>query len=643
MMTISSNITCVHTLVLGSGAAGLQAAVQLWRRGVRDVLIVTEGVECGTSINTGSDKQTYYKLGVYGGQSDSPREMAETFAAGGATDGDTALVEAALSVRGFYNLIELGVEFPCDAFGQYAGYKTDHDPRQRATSIGPYTSQAMCRALLAEVKRLGIRIRELCVGVKILTQRDADTIRACGLFVVNTASSLDSCLELILCENLVLACGGPGGLYRDSVYPLGHTGGIGLALEAGATAQNLAESQFGLASTAFRWNVSGTYMQVVPQIVSTASDGVSDVRDLLGEYFVSPSEAWHATFLKGYQWPFDAAKVGGSSLIDLIVYRETVERRRRVFLDYRSDPHKFSLSLLPDEVCNYLERSGATMATPIARLAAMNPQAIELYKSHGIDLRTEKLEIALCAQHNNGGLSVGRFWESINVRHLFAAGEVAGTHGVTRPGGAALNAGQVAGFRIADYIAARYAHPTLDRDAAAKKSDDQFASLAGGGLQNWERERALLQARMSDAAAAIVDCQRLDDAVRDATSHATNLAAERFTPRDVRDLAESLRTRSLLLASLVYLRAVQENLVAGSRGSRVVLAGSGAEACAIHPNLLWMYKREDAAFRNVIAETEFDAASLQTVHRHRPCRPIPVCDAWFETAWSEFRSGRIFE
>lgn len=55
--------TC-HTLVIGSGAAGLSAAVQLHRLGVKDVLIVTEGLDRGTSINTGSDKQTYYKLAM---------------------------------------------------------------------------------------------------------------------------------------------------------------------------------------------------------------------------------------------------------------------------------------------------------------------------------------------------------------------------------------------------------------------------------------------------------------------------------------------------------------------------------------------------------------------------------------------------
>jgi hypothetical protein len=83
----------------------------------------------------------------------------------------------------------------------------------------------------------------------------------------------------------------------------------------------------------------------------------------------------------------------------------------------------------------------------------MNPPAVDLYNSHGIDLAREPLEIAVCAQHNNGGFRGSVWWES-NVRGLFPVGEVCGTHGVTRPGGSALNAGQVGSLRAAEFIAA---------------------------------------------------------------------------------------------------------------------------------------------------------------------------------------------
>ena len=72
----------LNTVVVGTGAAGYNAADRLFGYGQTDVAIVTEHVLAGTSRNTGSDKQTYYKLTLSGGDADSVREMAETLFAG---------------------------------------------------------------------------------------------------------------------------------------------------------------------------------------------------------------------------------------------------------------------------------------------------------------------------------------------------------------------------------------------------------------------------------------------------------------------------------------------------------------------------------------------------------------------------------
>jgi len=116
-------LTWVHTLVIGSGAAGLNAAVQLRANGIEDILIITEGLRMGTSINTGSDKQTYYKLGLCGADADSPVALAEIYYAGGGMHGDLALVEASQSVRAFMHLVNLGMPFPRDKYGQFFGYR----------------------------------------------------------------------------------------------------------------------------------------------------------------------------------------------------------------------------------------------------------------------------------------------------------------------------------------------------------------------------------------------------------------------------------------------------------------------------------------------------------------------------------------
>ena len=65
-----------NTIVVGTGAAGFNAADRLYDFGQHDVAIITEGISMGTSRNTGSDKQTYYKLTLAGGGADSVLNMA---------------------------------------------------------------------------------------------------------------------------------------------------------------------------------------------------------------------------------------------------------------------------------------------------------------------------------------------------------------------------------------------------------------------------------------------------------------------------------------------------------------------------------------------------------------------------------------
>src|SRR5699024_4992387 len=116
------------------GAAGFNAANRLFENDIENIAIITEDVNLGTSRNAGSDKQTYYKLALESSDEDSVDKMAAVYHSGMHIHGDIAKVEASESVRAFMNLVELGVEFPFNEFGEYIGYKTDHDPNKRATS-----------------------------------------------------------------------------------------------------------------------------------------------------------------------------------------------------------------------------------------------------------------------------------------------------------------------------------------------------------------------------------------------------------------------------------------------------------------------------------------------------------------------------
>ncbi|MCL1910199.1 MAG: FAD-binding protein [Kiritimatiellaeota bacterium] len=636
--------TRLHTLVIGSGAAGLAAAVHLKRMGVRDVAIVTEGLGAGTSINTGSDKQTYYKLGLCGDAPDSPRELAETLFNGGSMHGDLALVEAANSARAFLNLVNLGVPFPRDRFGQFPGYKTDHDPRRRATSTGPYTSRDMCRALIAEVRRLQIPVYEDYTVVSLV--REKNSILGCVAF------DADDEFHVFLAPNTVFATGGPGGLYDAGVYPPCHTGGIGLALEAGALCQSLPESQYGMASVKFRWNVSGTYMQVVPRFFSTDADGVSNPREFLDDHFRNDrGKLFSLVFLKGYQWPFDARKVaGGSSFIDLLVHIETVVKGRRVFLDYRENPRQFAFASLSDEAKKYLEKSGASQDTPFKRLEHMNPGAVALYREHGIDLAKAPLEIAVCAQHNNGGLAANHWWQSENIPHLFPIGEVNGSHGVARPGGTALNAGQVGAFRAADFIAhGQSAATPLQVKLAQKEAETIIAkwrdyAKAGEKAQtDWRGERKEFQKRMTDSAAQVRDPETVAKALKDAEAQYLRLKQHACKWTTPHGLAEACRNLQLALACCAYLSAIKQSLAdgVGSRGSSIAIKPDGVE---IDPALgaSWRIAPEDESFRGRVLTTT-PIGGGRFAHKWERCRPIPREDLWFETVWRKFREGEIYK
>ena len=634
-------VTRVHTLVIGSGAAGLNAAVQLRNQGIEDVLIVTEGLKMGTSINTGSDKQTYYKTAMCGNDLDAPQAMAKNFFEPGSMHGDLALVEAAVSARGFLNLVNLGVKFPQDAFGQFIGYKTDHDPAQRGTSVGPYTSRDMCRALIAEVKRRDIPVQEKTNVVSLLTTDD----RACGALALNEKGELVA----FAADNVVFAVGGPGGLYKTSVYPVVHTGAIGIALKAGAMAQGLPEAQYGLASTKFRWNVSGTYMQVVPKFVSTDADGASNPREFMADYFDEIGEMNSKVFLKGYQWPFDSKRIiGGSSIVDIIVYIETALKGRRVFLDYRDNPAGFAFDALEEEAFEYLEKSQAFQATPIERLAHMNPSAIELYKDHGIDITSEMLEVAVCAQHNNGGLAGNHWWESTNIKHLFPIGEVNGSHGVARPGGSALNAGQVGAFRAAEFIGNCYAESELDMADFCKAAESEVAEISEflgrceKSERSWRDVRDELQVRMSRAGAHIRSLEDLEAAAKEARAQVTRLEEQGCAVENATQAVQALRNRQLCFAHWMYLEATLFHVQSGvgSRGSAMVRDASGQHAHAQLDPSEWSFLPEDEAFRAQVQETSVKDGEVE--NRWVDCRPIPESNLWFETAWADYRAGKIY-
>lgn len=622
-------------IVVGSGAAGYSTACRIAKDGRKTVAIVTEGVCCGTSRNTGSDKQTYYKLGLGGDTPDSVRTMARDLFAGGSVDGDNALCEAALSARCFLNLCELGVPFPVNRYGEYIGYKTDHDPYARATSAGPLTSKFMTQALEAEVKRLQIPVLDDLMAVEVLKNEQG----VCGLICLQRSSGS---FRLLRSPNVVLATGGPAGIYADSVYPLGHTGCSSLALRAGASAQNLTQWQYGLASVNPRWNVSGSYMQVLPRFVSVGEDGAEC--EFLGEFFRDPYEALSMVFLKGYQWPFDSRKVlEGSSVIDLLVYRECVLRKRRVYLDFTQNPFgldKIDFSGLAPEAYAYLKNADICFGSPIDRLLKLNEPAVELYQSKGLDITTNYLEIALCAQHNNGGIAVDMWWQT-EISGLFAVGECAGTHGVSRPGGSALNAGQVGALRAAQIICAG-SRQTEEADflPAAQAALEKHRIFCASVLQNESNVDAKIVAarrRMSDCGGAIRSGDAMEAVISQIRQEMETLPKQAGVAA-VQDLYRAYQLQDLLTMQYVTLCAMVDfgKTVGRTCGSALYQTADGMLRCGLEEGFRFL--PDDGSVKDKIQQISFGEKGCRILWR--PVRPIPESDDVFETVWRKYRENK---
>lgn len=176
-------------VVVGSGAAGLRAAVELKRRGV-DVAVVSQSAWGGTSACSGSDKQTLHTANT-SDQGDDFKDMARAIRSGGAMDEDTAYIESVGSIRAMASLQYLGLPLPQDTLGGTLRYQTDHDEVGRATSCGPRTSRLMVKVLATEALRLGVPIFNHTTAVEILTSGEGQDKATVGLLAIHAKSRSD--------------------------------------------------------------------------------------------------------------------------------------------------------------------------------------------------------------------------------------------------------------------------------------------------------------------------------------------------------------------------------------------------------------------------------------------------------------------
>ena len=340
-----------------------------------------------------------------------------------------------------------------------------------------------------------------------------------------------------------------------------------------------------------------------------------------------------------------------SSLVDLAIFRES-QKGRRVYMDFNRNPvaidAPFSLDRLDPDVSTYLRNAGADHALPIDRLRHMNPLAIELYKRYKVDITTEPLEFAVNNQHMNGGIAVDT-WGRTNVSGIYAVGEASGTHGVTRPGGSALNAGQVFGTRVAEHIGAsgEARDPSsVDILPAGEVAIAEVTRVLRDetGL-SWKGIRTEVQARMSDHAGILCTAHDVRAALEEARALNTRIRAQGLEVARKGEVSRAFQWQQMALASEAVLTALDHYIGhgGGSRGARAICDPNGE--ClpdSVHGPL------PDVRFR---AERDADKHSQLRVRLNGtdmivsevPNRVYGGDKSFFERDWPAWLTGGIYD
>ncbi len=299
----------------------------------------------------------------------------------------------------------------------------------------------------------------------------------------------------------------------------------------------------------------------------------------------------------------------------------------------------------------YLRNNDALQTTPIERLQRMNPLAIELYRMHGHDLTREPLPFNVNNQHMNGGVAVD-LWNESSLPGCFAVGEVAGTHGVTRPGGAALNAGQVGGLRAAEQIASRRLPlPGSSFSAQAQQQISTCLAVARASLEQTagrsiSEVRSEIQARMSDHAGFLCAVDGIPGALAEAVALRRAVFAHGFAQVRPAQVVDVFRWRHLALASEAVLTAIARHVAdgGGSRGARAYLAVDGTAVPQGRTGPLADYRfrverAEDRAYKLMVRWTG-DGFTTERQDLRGMESPSGI---FFEKNWAPFLTGAVYQ
>ncbi|MBU6213992.1 MAG: L-aspartate oxidase [Actinomycetales bacterium] len=434
-------------IVVGSGVAGLSAALHARRSGHR-VCVVTKA-----EINEGSTRWAQGGIAAALDPSDSPAEhWRDTIAAGGGVcDPEAVFTLVSEGPAAVLRLIRLGAHFDHDDDGQLSLTREGgHHKHRIAHAGGDATGAEVSRTLVEAVRHdEGIEIIEHALVLDLLLD---DTGAAQGVTLHVMGEGLIDGVGAVLAPAVVLATGGIGQVYAQSTNPAVATGdGVAAALRAGAQVADMEFVQF---HPTVLW--TGPTSSGQQPLISEAVRGEGAVlRDDSGRAFMA-----------------DVHPMADLAPRDVVSQAIVAAMRRtgaaHVWLDARAFGEEF-----------WQQRF---------------PTILQSCRSHGIDPVTQLIPVAPAQHFHSGGVRTDLSGRT-SIPGLFACGECActGVHGANRLASNSLLEGLVLAERIGRILRER-----LPERRAVGTATDGAAVVSNS-------QRTALQQLMTEQVAVVRD------------------------------------------------------------------------------------------------------------------------------------------
>jgi L-aspartate oxidase len=423
-----------QVLILGTGVAGLSAALAAAERGA-DVLLV-----CRASDPTATNTWRAQGGIVFRGEHDSPELLTHDILTAGANFGlDTAahfLAERGPRAVQEWLLDRLNVAFDRRSDGELDLALEGAHSVPRVVHAADHTGAAIESALLESVKRQpGIRLLTGYQGVDLLTthhqssravDRYARENHCVGAYLLEVATGR---VSTVIADATILATGGAGALYvHTSNHPASIGSGLAMASRAGARLLNLEFIQF---------HPTCLYVPGAPRFLITEA-----LRGAGAQLVNNEGER----FMSGHH------PLGELAPRD-VVARGIVDELHRA-----------------ETECVYLDLGGRGV-----ELAERFPTVAETCARYGIDMSRERIPVVPAAHYTCGGV-VSDLDGQATISGLYVAGEVActGVHGANRLASTSLLEGLTFGV-----VAGRNAAVQAKREPIQPELADAIADWQG--------------------------------------------------------------------------------------------------------------------------------------------------------------------